>query len=376
MIAASTSPRAAHPRNGGVLLRTQPDRRLAELAAEGRDVAFEEIVRRYRPGLLSFAARISSRDSADDVVQDSMLKAHAALEHGDSPESVRAWLFAIVRNTALNERRDRRVHQQLDENHDSVEQPPEAVDMRRRLRDLVQALAGLPAAQRQAIVQRELEGKGHDEIAQALQVSPGAVRQLIFRARSALRAGAGLLLPMQALRAMVLSGAADPGGSAAGSMAAKLSVGALLTAGALVAGNNGVQHHAGHGERWMTHSQAVTTGRPKPSRPAVNHTVLPSPTDNAKRVIVTPSSTRRARPSIPEPGTRTPAPRLDRSRPEAGPQAQPPPGGGGGSAAVAGPGGEQHPAGGPIAQASSTPQARDCPPEEGRDPDQGGVSPG
>lgn len=48
MIAASTSQRAAHSRLGGVLLRTQPDGRLAQLASEGSEAAFEEIVRRYR----------------------------------------------------------------------------------------------------------------------------------------------------------------------------------------------------------------------------------------------------------------------------------------------------------------------------------------
>src|SRR5213083_2417295 len=115
VIAASTASAPSPPRLAGALLRSQPDPRLARLAGEGSEAAFEEIVRRYRAGLVAFAARISSRDSADDVVQDSMVKAHAALLRGDGPESVRAWLFAIVRNTALNERRDRRVHQQLDE---------------------------------------------------------------------------------------------------------------------------------------------------------------------------------------------------------------------------------------------------------------------
>jgi RNA polymerase sigma factor (sigma-70 family) len=196
VIAASTASRTAPPRLAGALLRTQPDSRLAKLAGEGSEAAFEEIVRRHRSGLVSFASRIASSDSADDVVQDSMVKAHSALLRGDRPTSPRAWLFAIVRNTALNDRRDRRVHEHLDESHDGVEQPPEAVDRRRRLRELVAALGRLPRAQRLALVQRELEGKGHDEIAAELDVSPGAVRQLIFRARSALRAGVGVLLPI------------------------------------------------------------------------------------------------------------------------------------------------------------------------------------
>jgi RNA polymerase sigma factor (sigma-70 family) len=182
LIAASTAPHSKVPRLAGALLRTQPDTRLAGLAGEGSEAAFEEIVRRYRPALVSFAARIASRDSADDVVQDSIVKAHAALLRGDQPDAPRAWLFRIVRNTALNDRRDRRMHVELDESYDGVEQPPDAIDRRRRLRDLVAAMRQLPRAQREALVQRELEGKGHEEIAAALEISPGAVRQLIFRA--------------------------------------------------------------------------------------------------------------------------------------------------------------------------------------------------
>ena len=62
-----------------LLLATQPDTRLAALAGEGSDAAFEEIVRRHRPVLVAFAGRVASPSSADDVVQEAMLRAHAAL---------------------------------------------------------------------------------------------------------------------------------------------------------------------------------------------------------------------------------------------------------------------------------------------------------
>src|SRR3954447_17132043 len=175
VITASTASNTAPPRLAGVLLRTQPDGRLVRLASGGPEAAVEGIVRRYRSGLVAFAGRIASRDSADDVVQDSMVKAHHALLRGYRPEAPRAWLFKIVRNTALNDRRDNRVHEHLNENYDGVEQPPEAVERRRQLRDLVVAMRKLPRAQREALVQRELAGKGHDEIAEDLDLSPGAV---------------------------------------------------------------------------------------------------------------------------------------------------------------------------------------------------------
>ena len=54
-IAASTASRTATPRLAGALLRTRSDRRLAELAGEGSEPAFEEMMRRYRGGLVGFA---------------------------------------------------------------------------------------------------------------------------------------------------------------------------------------------------------------------------------------------------------------------------------------------------------------------------------
>jgi len=88
-IAASNASPPAAPRLAGALLRTQPDIRLAQLAGDGSEAAFEEIVRRYRSGLVAFAGKIASRDSADDVLQDSMVKAHSALLRGDRPDSPR-----------------------------------------------------------------------------------------------------------------------------------------------------------------------------------------------------------------------------------------------------------------------------------------------
>jgi RNA polymerase sigma factor (sigma-70 family) len=376
VIAASTSP-PARPRLGGVLLRTQPDRRLAQLTAEGSEPAFEEIIRRHRSGLVGFAGAIASRDSADDVVQDSMVKAHAALLRGDRPESVKAWLFAIVRNTALNDRRDRRVHQPLDENHDGVEQPPETVDRRRRFRDLVQALANLPAAQRQAIVRRELEGKGHDEIARELQISAGAVRQLIFRARSALRAGVGCLLPMQLVRAAILSGAADPAGPATSvGMAAKVGVGALVTTGALVAGTNALKHDGTQAQRHPVGSPASVRPQPRVAQAAADRQSVPSATGRRQRVVITPRQVSAASTSAPisHVSARNPQARNPSAGTHSG--SQPPPGGGAGPGGAGGGAGDQRSGANPVAQASSAPPTSDCKQDGGRDPVPDGVSPG
>jgi RNA polymerase sigma factor (sigma-70 family) len=372
LIAASTASEASPPRLAGALLRTQPDGRLAELAGEGSEAAFEEIVRRYRSGLVAFAGRISSRDSADDVVQDSMVKAHNALLRGDRPEAPRAWLFRIVRNTALNDRRDNRAHEHLDENYDGVEQPPEAVERRRQLRDLVVAMRKLPRAQREALVQRELEGKGHEQIAASLDLSPGAVRQLIFRARSALRAGIGALLPMQLLRAAVLSGATEQAGTGAAAtgagVAAKLGIGALVTTGALFAGTHSVKENVSPVVRH--HGAAVSAAA---SSDAAADSVRHSGTSAAShrhQVIVTPKDTSTQHTSAPSShGPSKPTQGSSGGTGDHSGSTPPPTGSGGGGA---------QPDGG-SAQNYSAPSSRDCP-EGGSGttsppPDGGGTAP-
>ena len=52
-----------------VAMRSQPDSRLVGLVREGHELAFEEIVRRYRSSLVAFAGAIVPRDGAEDVVQ-------------------------------------------------------------------------------------------------------------------------------------------------------------------------------------------------------------------------------------------------------------------------------------------------------------------
>ena len=188
-------------------LRTQPDRRLVALARDGSTPAQEEIVRRYRAALVRFARSIVGPAAAQDVVQDSLTKGLAALGSADAELRLRPWLYAIVRNTALNHRRDAGpATEQLDENYDGVEQPPQALERRETIRSLVGGLRGLPDQQREALVKRELEGRSHEEIGAALGVSSGAARQLIFRAREALRLGFGSLLPMPLLRWLAESG--------------------------------------------------------------------------------------------------------------------------------------------------------------------------
>jgi RNA polymerase sigma factor (sigma-70 family) len=227
------------------------------LVREGYESAFEEIVRRYRRPLDRFAASIVGGRS-EDVTQDSFRKALVAMRDGEGELELRPWLYRIVRNTALNDLRDRPpAAAELAEDLVGGDRSAAAeAEQREDMAILTTRMLALPEKQRAALVMRELEGMGHEEIAAALGVSGGAARQAIARGRATVRAGFGALVPLPLVRA--LAGAGDGateaaiGGGAVAAGASGLGAGALKVgfATVVVAGSIGagvaVQHHGGH----------------------------------------------------------------------------------------------------------------------------------
>ena len=188
----------------GPALRAQPDRRLVALAREGHEPALEEVVRRYRPALVRFAATIVPADRADDVVQDSLARALPKIRDGDAELHLRPWLYTIVRNTALNSIRDAGpAMDHLDEGFDGVEQPPQTLERREELAAVVAGVQALPDTQREALIKREMEGRSHAEIGDSMGVSVAAARQLIHRGRISLREALGALIPMPVMRQLL-----------------------------------------------------------------------------------------------------------------------------------------------------------------------------
>lgn len=240
----------------GPALRAQPDRRLVALVRDGYELAFEEIVRRYGKPLARYAGAIVG-NRADDVTQDAFSKALLALRRDGDEIELRPWLFRIVRNTALNELRDRPPSAEaLAGEIAGGRNPAEELERREELADLMRRLQSLPEPQRAAIVMRELEGLGHEEIAAALGLSGGAARQAIYRARQALREGLGMLLPLPLLKAFLdgtaapmeaAAGTAGLGGAAGAGVALKAGAATVLVAGALGAGVAIDHGHQGDG---------------------------------------------------------------------------------------------------------------------------------
>ena len=229
------------------VLSTQSDERLVDLVRAGSEAAFETIVERYRRALMRYVSRLLPPERAEDVVQQAFVKAYDAMHRDGAELNLKPWLYRIAHNTALNALRDRGLsHDELDERIDGVERPDQALERSQGLRDVLVAVQALPERQRDAILLRELEGRSYEEIALALGVTDGAVRQLLHRARNSLRSAAAAVMPMPLLTRLASGGSAEPVGAraaemvgvgAAGSSAlmAKLCATALVT-GAVVGG--------------------------------------------------------------------------------------------------------------------------------------------
>jgi RNA polymerase sigma factor (sigma-70 family) len=251
-------------------LSAQPDARLVSLASEGDERAFETLVRRHRRALARYCRHLGlSEHRADDVLQQALTSAWLALDRGAVVHEPRAWLYRIVRNTALNAFRGARRH-----THESIDAvaPSQAlcaageIDIRLRARDTLGHVASLPTMQRDAIVMTAIEGRSHEEAAGLLGVSDGAVRGLLYRARTTLRSAAAALSPQGLLGLLTRGGDGvaertaelSAGGAAAGA-AGVLGKGFLATtvAGLLAAGGT-IVHLDGQGS---SHSHATRRGR-------------------------------------------------------------------------------------------------------------------
>jgi RNA polymerase sigma factor (sigma-70 family) len=185
---AVTEPSRGSIASSTALLRRASDERLARLAGRGNARAFAALYERYYQPLYRLCLSIlRSPEDAQDALQSTFARALSALGGGERAISVRPWLFRIAHNESISIVRRRRPGDALPA--DDLPSPrtvEAAAEERARLAALVQDIDSLPARQRSALLMRELSGLPVAEIAAALSMSSGAVKQALFEARGTL----------------------------------------------------------------------------------------------------------------------------------------------------------------------------------------------
>jgi len=185
-MAASKPSRASA--SSTVLLRHASDERLARLAGRGNQRAFAALYERYHQPLYRLCLSIvRTPEDAHDALQSTFERALGALGGGERTVSVRPWLFRIAHNESISVLRRRRPEGAVEEDELVSPRTVEgAAEDRARLSELVADIDSLPARQRSALLMRELSGLSIAEIAVALSMSTGAVKQALFEARTSL----------------------------------------------------------------------------------------------------------------------------------------------------------------------------------------------
>lgn len=177
---------------------TSDETRWIEQARRGDGAAFEKIYALYERQIYTHIYRVMGRnaDDASDLTQDTFLKAYKGLANTSPDLNVAGWLYRIANNTCLDQlRRRQRVHwQPWDATrhdhllHGSVAENPERSMLRRETEDTVQRVLDRMSPQnRMALLMREYQGMGLDEIGVSLGKSRSAMKSLLFRAREEFR---------------------------------------------------------------------------------------------------------------------------------------------------------------------------------------------
>uniref|UniRef100_Q01Q68 RNA polymerase sigma factor n=1 Tax=Solibacter usitatus (strain Ellin6076) TaxID=234267 RepID=Q01Q68_SOLUE len=175
---------------------------LVTQAREGDTAAFAELVRRYEGKIFRLAQHITqNREDAEDVLQESFMKAYEHLEQFKGDSKFYTWIVRIAVNQALMKLRRRKtdksvsIDETIDTGEDTVVreiaawgEDPEQSFSREELGSILdKAIEGLEPLYRSVFVLRDIEELSTEETAEALGLSVPAVKSRLLRARLQLR---------------------------------------------------------------------------------------------------------------------------------------------------------------------------------------------
>jgi RNA polymerase sigma-70 factor (ECF subfamily) len=169
-------------------LLTEEEHRLVRAAQGGERPAFAALVERYWERLYRWLYHLThDRHAAEDLTQETFLKAFAHLGRFRPGTNFRAWLFRIAHNTFANQCRAERRREALpDDLPDPERGPVEQALSREALRGLAAAVNRLPTEYRAALLLRVEEGLSFRQVADVLNLTEETARWRVFKARQLL----------------------------------------------------------------------------------------------------------------------------------------------------------------------------------------------
>ncbi len=181
------------------------DQEIIQLALDGREAAYRELLRRYERPIFSLIYRmVRDRELAEDLAQECFVRALNAL-HTYRPEfKFSSWIFKIANNVAIDYLRRRKLEtlslQGAPDARDPEEaeatalalphpgeSPLERLEARELGSAIERAIGQLRPEYRACIILRHIEGRPYEEIAEILELPLGTVKTYIHRARAQLK---------------------------------------------------------------------------------------------------------------------------------------------------------------------------------------------
>jgi RNA polymerase sigma-70 factor (ECF subfamily) len=181
------------------------DQEVVLQARAGLETAYRELIRRYeRPVFALLFRMVRDRELAEDLAQETFIKALNAIESYRPEFKFSSWIFKIANNAAIDHLRRRELdtlsldgspHAETPEAMQATalqiggrqESPLDAVEARELGGMIEQAIGRLRPEYRSCILLRHVEGRAYEEIAEILNLPLGTVKTYIHRARNELR---------------------------------------------------------------------------------------------------------------------------------------------------------------------------------------------
>ena len=181
------------------------DQEVVLLARSGREAAYRELIRRYeRPVFALLFRMLRDRELAEDLSQETFIKALNAIESYRPEFKFSSWIFKIANNAAIDHLRRRELdtlsldgspHAETPEAMQATalqigarqETPLDTVEAKELGSEIEAAIGRLRPEYRSCILLRHVEGRAYEEIAEILDLPLGTVKTYIHRARNELR---------------------------------------------------------------------------------------------------------------------------------------------------------------------------------------------